>query len=190
MTEHNMLWEYRWKKSALPGGCNPVIWHDDIVLHDGGGKGLGGRTDEVGYYETEITGDFALSCRLLESERAYYGVAISTGIMIRCGVDGDDEMIYFGLAADGNYHVAVRDIKGCDAREIDALPFSQTFYRDMRLTRTGGDIVCEVRRDGGSYETVCRLRAPDAKSLHVGFTSAFKSVYGGVTLYAASADPI
>lgn len=184
MTDNNMLWEYKWKKSSLPGDCNPVIWHDDIVLHDGKGEGLGGAADEVGYYETEIAGDFALSCRLLESERAYYGVAISTGIMLRCGDDGDDEMLYFGLAADGNYHVAMRDKKGTDAREVDVVPFSQTFYRDMRLTRTEGVIVCEVRRDGGEYETVCRLRAPNAEMLRVGFTSAFKSVYGGVTLYA------
>ena len=47
MTEKNMLWKYKWKKSALPGDCNPVIWHDDIVLHDGKGDGLGGCADEV-----------------------------------------------------------------------------------------------------------------------------------------------
>ena len=155
------------------------------MLHDGKGEGLCGAADEVGYYETEITGDFALSCRLLESERAYYGVAISTGIMLRCGVGGDDEMLYFGLAADGNYHVTVRDKKGGDAHEVDVMPFSQTFYRDMRLTRTEDDIICEVGRDGGGYETVCKLRAPGSEMLRVGFTSAFKSVYGGVTLYAA-----
>ena len=182
MTEKNMLWEYKWKKSALAGGCNPVVWQNDIALHDGEGRGVGGSADEIGYYETEIAGDFALSCRLLESERAYYGVAISTGIMIRAGVDGDDETLYFGLSSDGNYHVVVRDKKGGEAREADVSAYSQESYRHMRLTREDGAISCLLSADGAGYETVCRLSEPNARTLHVGFTSAFKSVYGGVSL--------
>ena len=178
----NRLWNLEWRKSELPGDCNPVVWGDDIVLHDGRGEGLGEYDDEIGYYETVLTGDFTLSAKLLESERAYFGVAISTGIMLRDGVSGDDKMLYFGLASDGEYHVIIRGEKGSASREINAQHFSQTDHRYMKLSRRSGIIVCAVSRDGDVYETVTEARCDFADTVHVGFTSAFKSVYGGVTL--------
>ncbi len=178
----NRLWDVQWKKSDLPGDCNPVVWKNDIVLHDGAGEGLGECTDEVGYYETVLTGDFTVSTKLLESERAYYGTAISTGIMLRDGIDGDDKMFYFGLASDGMYHVMVRDEKGGRSREIEVRQFSQTEHRWMKLSRCADTVVCSVSRDGDSYETVVKTACNLAETVHAGFTSAFKSVYGNVTL--------
>ena len=171
-----------WQKSRLPGGCNPVVWGDDIVLHDGKGDGLGEYTDEIGYYETLLTGGFTLSAKLLESERAYFGTAISTGIMLRDGVDGDDKMLYFGLASDGMYHVMIRDEKGGASREMEVMQFSQTEHRWMKLARVGNSVICSASRDGDAYEAVAAVSCDLAKTVHVGFTSAFKSVYGSVTL--------
>ncbi len=178
----NRIWDVQWKNSDLPGKCNPVVWKNDIVLHDGAGDGLGEYTDAVGYYETMLTGDFTLSAKLLESERAYYGTAISTGIMLRDGVDGDDKMLYFGLALDGMYHVIVRDEKGGASREIDAERFDQTEHRWIKLSRNADAVICSVSRDGDLYETVAEVTFSLAETVHVGFTSAFKSVYGNVIL--------
>ena len=179
---NNRLWDVEWRKSELPGDCNPVVWENDIVLHDGAGDGLGEYTDEVGYYETTLTGDFELSAKLLESERAYFGTAISTGIMLRDGVFGDDKMLYFGLASDGMYHVMIRDEKGSASHEIDVIPHSQTEYRHMKLVRSTDTVICSVSRDGNLYEPIAEVKCGLAETVHVGFTSAFKSVYGGVTL--------
>ena len=178
----NRLWEMNWRKSELSGGCNPVVWGDDIVLHDGKGEGIGEYSDDIGYYETMLTGDFTLSTKLLESERAYYGTAISTGIMLRDGVEGDDKMLYFGLASDGEYHVNVRGEKGGASREIEIAHFSQTEHRWMKLKRTDDTVICSVSRDGVEFETVAEVKCGFSQTVHVGFTSAFKSVYGSVTL--------
>ena len=178
----NKLWDMNWCKSGLPGNCNPVIWGDDIVLHDGAGEGLGEHSDEIGYYETMLTGDFSLTAKLLESERAYFGTAISTGIMLRDGVDGDDKMLYFGLASDGEYHIMIRGEKGGASREIEVVRFSQTEHRWMRLSRNADAVICAVSRDGEVYETVVEVACELPNTVHVGFTSAFKSVYGSVTL--------
>lgn len=178
----NRLWEIEWRKSRLPGDCNPVVWGDDIVLHDGAGGGLGDVRDEIGYYETLLTGDFELSCKLLESERAYYGTAISTGIMLRAGVDGGDAMIYFGLQSDGEYHITCRAEKGDASEDISVPRYSQTTHRYMKLARVRDNIVCSVSRDGKTYDTVADLGFALPETVHVGFTSAFKSVYGGVVL--------
>ncbi len=183
----NTLWDHEWHKSSLPGGCNPVVFGNDIVLHDGAGSGLGGLSDEIGYFETMLDGGFALSCRLLESERAYYGTAISTGIMLREGVSGDDKTLYFGLASDGEYHVTARGRKGSLAAAIETARFSQTEHRFMKLARSGGFIICAVSRDGIKFETAAAVPDDFTGRLHVGFTSAFKSVYGGVILTESEA---
>ena len=178
----NKLFTYEWKVSELPGGCTPVVFGDDIALHDGKGDGLGELYDEVGYYETTLSRDFSLSCKLLESERAYYGVALSTGIMLRDGVNGDDAMIYFGLGPDGEYHIIRRASIGEPSVELPLERFSQTHFRFMKLSRTRGRILCAVSRHGENYETAADIEDSLPPTVHVGFTSAFKSVYGSVTL--------
>ncbi|MGN1097525.1 MAG: hypothetical protein ACI4SS_01365 [Clostridia bacterium] len=167
-----------WQRSQLKGGCNPVEYGGDIVLHDGSGAGLGEYSDEIGYYEQLFAGSFTLSAKILESEKTY------TGFMLRSGVNGDDACIYFGLDSMGRYQVLQRsDDGGKLAKRYTDEKFSQMDYKYFKMIRDAENslVILRASLDGAEYETVATVECDMPSEAHIGFTSGFKSVYGGVS---------
>lgn len=174
-----------WKESELEGWCNPVVYQDTIVLHDGNRVGLGEYTDSVGYYEQMCEGSFSLSAEILESEQIY------TGFMIREYVEGDDKCIYFGLDKEGKYQLLIRGEKGGKlVRCYVDKKFSQMDYKYFKMIRDAEKnlVVLKASADGKVYETAATARVNMPESVHIGFTCAFKSVYGSVKFVPEAED--